>query len=387
MKQTEIIGHIFKQQFEIEPEVICYAPGRVNLLGDHTDYNDGFVLPAAIDVGTTIAASRRDDDQVVAFAEGYSTKVDCFSLENIAFSHEEMWRNYVRGTLKCLRESHTNFGGVNLAITGNVPQGAGLSSSASFEMAILKTIVDLYQLDLDGVTAALMGQRAENEFVGCQCGIMDQLVSALGLEGHAMLLDCRSLTFQDAPIPDGMVILVVNSNVQRGLVDSEYNARRQQCEEVARILNVPALRDVSLEQLNGAKKNLSQEQYRRARHVVSENTRTIAAMTAMKINDIKTLGSLMDLSHDSLRDDYEVTTKELDGLVCIIKSVINDAGGVRMTGGGFGGCVVALIPAELEQAVIAVVEAQYSSQFGLEAEIYRCHASTGAFRAVNRNSV
>ena len=387
MKQTEIIGHIFKQQFEIEPEVICYAPGRVNLLGDHTDYNDGFVLPAAIDVGTTIAASRRDDDQVVAFAEGYSTKVDCFSLENIAFSHEEMWRNYVRGTLKCLRESHTNFGGVNLAITGNVPQGAGLSSSASFEMAILKTIVDLYQLDLDGVTAALMGQRAENEFVGCQCGIMDQLVSALGLEGHAMLLDCRSLTFQDAPIPDGMVILVVNSNVQRGLVDSEYNARRQQCEEVTRILNVPALRDVSLEQLNGAKKNLSQEQYRRARHVVSENTRTIAAMTAMKINDIKTLGSLMGQSHDSLRDDYEVTTKELDGLVCIVKSVINDAGGVRMTGGGFGGCVVALIPAELEQAVIAVVEAQYSSQFGLEAEIYRCHASTGAFRAVNRNYV
>ena len=387
MKQAEVIEQIFEQQFKIEPEVICYAPGRVNLLGDHTDYNDGFVLPAAIDAGTTIAASRRDDDQVVAFAEGYSINVDCFSLENIAFSHKEMWRNYVRGTLKCLRESNTDFGGVNLAITGNVPQGAGLSSSASFEMAILKTIVDLYQLDLNGVTAALMGQRAENEFVGCQCGIMDQLVSALGLEGHAMLLDCRSLTFQDAPIPDGMVILVVNSNVQRGLVDSEYNARRQQCEEVARILNVPALRDVSLGQLNGAKRNLSQEQYRRARHVVTENARTIAAMTAMKINDIKTLGSLMGQSHDSLRYDYEVTTKELDGLVCIINSVINDAGGVRMTGGGFGGCVVALIPAELEQAVIAAVAAQYSPQFGLEAEIYRCHASTGAFRAGNRNYV
>ena len=387
MKQAEVIEQIFEQQFKIEPEVICYAPGRVNLLGDHTDYNDGFVLPAAIDVGTTIAASRRNDNQVVAFAEGYSTNVDCFSLENIAFSHKEMWRNYVRGTLKCLRESNTDFGGVNLAITGNVPQGAGLSSSASFEMAILKTIVDLYQLDLKGVTAALMGQRAENEFVGCQCGIMDQLVSALGLEGHAMLLDCRSLTFQDAPIPDGMVILVVNSNVQRGLVDSEYNARRQQCEEVASILNVPALRDVSLEQLNGAMRNLSQEQYRRARHVVTENARTIAAMTAMQANDIETLGSLMGQSHDSLRDDYEVTTKELDGLVCIINSVINDAGGVRMTGGGFGGCVVALIPAELEQAVIAAVAAQYSPQFGLEAEIYRCHASTGAFRAGNRNYV
>ena len=384
MDQAAIISQIFKQQFKCDPEVVCYAPGRVNLLGDHTDYNDGFVLPAAIDVGTTIAASRRDDSKVVAFAEGYSTEVDCFSLENITFSQTEMWRNYVRGTLKCLRETNSDFGGVNLAITGNVPQGAGLSSSASFEMAILKTIVDLYQLDLDGVAAALLGQRAENEFVGCNCGIMDQLVSSLGLVGHAMLLDCRSLTYEDAPIPKGMVILVVNSNVQRGLVDSEYNARRQQCEEVARVLDVRALRDVSLEQLNEAE-NLSEEQYRRARHVITENARTVAAMTAMQASDIKTLGSLMGQSHDSLRDDYEVTTKELDGLVSIIKGVIGDAGGVRMTGGGFGGCVVALIPADLESAVIAAVGVQYSSQFGLEAEVYRCMASTGAFRLINRN--
>jgi galactokinase len=284
-----------------------------------------------------------------------------------------------------LRETNSDFGGVNLAITGNVPQGAGLSSSASFEMAILKTIVDLYQLDLDGVAAALLGQRAENEFVGCHCGIMDQLVSSLGLVGHAMLLDCRSLTYQDAPIPKGMVILVVNSNVQRGLVDSEYNARRQQCEEVARVLDVRALRDVSLEQLNDAAGNLSEQQYRRARHVVTENARTVAAMTAMQANDIKTLGSLMGQSHDSLRDDYEVTTKELDGLVSIIKGVIGDVGGVRMTGGGFGGCVVALIPADFEPAVIAAVAAQYSPQFGLEAEVYRCKASTGAFRPINRN--
>ena len=384
MDQAAIISQIFKQQFNCDPEVVCYAPGRVNLLGDHTDYNEGFVLPAAIDVGTTIAASRRDDSKVVAFAEGYSTEVDCFSLENITFSQTEMWRNYVRGTLKCLRETNSDFGGVNLAITGNVPQGAGLSSSASVEMAILKTIVDLYQLELEGVTAALLGQRAENEFVGCNCGIMDQLVSSLGLEGHAMLLDCRSLTYEDAPIPAGMVILVVNSNVQRGLVDSEYNARRQQCEEVVRVLDVRALRDVSLEQLNEAG-NLSEEQYRRARHVITENARTVAAMTAMQASDIKTLGSLMGQSHDSLRDDYEVTTKELDGLVSIIKGVIGDAGGVRMTGGGFGGCVVALIPADLESAVIAAVGVQYSPQFGLEAEVYRCMASTGAFRLINRN--
>jgi galactokinase len=385
MDQAEIIGQIFNQQFKVDPEVMCYAPGRVNLLGDHTDYNDGFVLPAAIDVGTTIAASRRDDGQVVAFAEGYSAEVDCFSLENITFSQAEMWRNYVRGTLKCLRETNGDFGGVNLAITGNVPQGAGLSSSASFEMAILKTIVDLYQLDLEGVAAALLGQRAENEFVGCHCGIMDQLVSSLGLEGHAMLLDCRSLTYQDAPIPEGMVILVVNSNVQRGLVDSEYNARRQQCEEVASILGVRALRDVSLEQLNDTSGNLSEQQYRRARHVITENARTVAAMTAMQASDIEALGRLMGQSHDSLRDDYEVSTSELDGLVSIIKGVIGDAGGVRMTGGGFGGCVVALIPTAFEPAVIAAVAAQYSPQFGLEAEVYRCRASTGAFRPISRN--
>jgi galactokinase len=385
MDQAEIIGQIFKQQFKVDPEVMCYAPGRVNLLGDHTDYNDGFVLPAAIDVGTTIAASRRDDGQVVAFAEGYSAEVDCFSLENITFSQAEMWRNYVRGTLKCLRETNGDFGGVNLAITGDVPQGAGLSSSASFEMAILKTIVDLYQLDLEGVAAALLGQRAENEFVGCHCGIMDQLVSSLGLEGHAMLLDCRSLTYQDAPIPEGMVILVVNSNVQRGLVDSEYNARRQQCEEVASILGVRALRDVSLEQLNDTSGNLSEQQYRRARHVITENARTVAAMTAMQASDIEALGRLMGQSHDSLRDDYEVSTSELDGLVSIIKGVIGDAGGVRMTGGGFGGCVVALIPTAFEPAVIAAVAAQYSPQFGLEAEVYRCRASTGAFRPISRN--
>jgi galactokinase len=385
MDQAEIIGQIFKQQFKVDPEVMCYAPGRVNLLGDHTDYNDGFVLPVAIDVGTTIAASRRDDGQVVAFAEGYSAEVDCFSLENITFSQAEMWRNYVRGTLKCLRETNGDFGGVNLAITGNVPQGAGLSSSASFEMAILKTIVDLYQLDLEGVAAALLGQRAENEFVGCHCGIMDQLVSSLGLEGHAMLLDCRSLTYQDAPIPEGMVILVVNSNVQRGLVDSEYNARRQQCEEVASILGVRALRDVSLEQLNDTSGNLSEQQYRRARHVITENARTVAAMTAMQASDIEALGRLMGQSHDSLRDDYEVSTSELDGLVSIIKGVIGDAGGVRMTGGGFGGCVVALIPTAFEPAVIAAVAAQYSPQFGLEAEVYRCRASTGAFRPISRN--
>ena len=379
MHQAEIIGQIFKQQFNVDPEVICYAPGRVNLLGDHTDYNDGFVLPAAIDVGTTIAASRRDDGQVVAFAEGYSAEVDCFSLENITFSHTEMWRNYVRGTLKYLRESNSDFGGVNLAITGNVPQGAGLSSSASFEMAILKTIVDLYQLDLEGVAAALLGQRAENEFVGCNCGIMDQLISSMGKQGHAMLLDCRSLTFEYAVIPKGMLLVIVNSNVKRGLVDSEYNTRREQCEAAAKHFNKPALRDVTLEELEAEQANLPPLIYKRAKHIVTENTRTELALKALNVNDMVTMSQLMAQSHLSMKNDFDITTSQIDFLVDITAQVLGDKGGVRMTGGGFGGCIVALTPDHLVEQVRNTIDTHYYAKTGLQADVYVCLASQGAF--------
>ena len=371
---------IFQQRFNCRPDVVCEAPGRVNLLGDHTDYNDGFVLPAAINFGTYIAASKRHDKQIFAYAEDYGSALDSFSLDDIAFNQNQMWSNYLRGTLKLLQRQGAEFGGINLIVTGNVPQGAGLSSSASFEIAILKTVCELYQLELDGVKAALLAQRAENEFVGCNCGIMDQLISALGLEGHAMLLDCRALTYSDAPIPAGMEIVVVNSNVRRGLVDSEYNQRRQECEQVAEIARKPALRDMSLQALDKVQKSLSDRQYRRARHVITENGRTLAALDAMAANDIGTLSHLMKQSHQSLRDDFDVSTKELDGLVEIIDQVIGNSGGVRMTGGGFGGCVVALVPISSVQLVIEAVQRQYPQRYGLTPDIYRCQASTGAFR-------
>ncbi|MDN4501418.1 galactokinase [Alteromonadaceae bacterium BrNp21-10] len=375
-----LVKTLFEQQFSASPELVCHAPGRVNLIGDHTDYNDGFVLPAAINFGTSIAATARDDNKIVVYAHDCDQQTSEFQLDNIEFSEYMMWSNYVRGTLKVILETCPQIKGANLVVSGNVPQGAGLSSSASFEVAIVKTFVSLFDLDIDGVKAALMGQRAENTFVGCNCGIMDQLISAMGQQDHAMLLDCRDLSFEDAPIPTGLSVFIVNSNVKRGLVDSAYNLRRQQCEEVAKHFNQPALRDVSLEQLQSAKGQLSEESFRRARHVITENTRTVEALTALKANDIARMSILMKASHDSLRDDFEVTTKEMDGLVDIIDSVIGNQGGVRMTGGGFGGCVVALIPAEMVAAVTAEVENQYPQQFGLQPNIYICTASQGAFR-------
>ena len=383
MTEFDAITWRFEQQFQCQPEVVCRAPGRVNLIGDHTDYNQGFVLPAAIDVGTTIAASLGEGNQVCVMAMDYTDEIDNFALDNITFSYDSMWRNYVRGTLACLKQHFEGIAGVNMVVTGNVPQGAGLSSSASFEIAILKAIAVLYQLDLNGVKAALIGQQAENDFVGCNCGIMDQLVSALGLAGHAMLLDCRSLSYQDVPIPKGLVLMVVNSNIQRGLVDSEYNSRRQQCEEVAKTLHVEALRDLSLEQLETAKDSLPEVHFRRARHVITENTRTLDAMHALQANDLTLLGQLMAQSHASLKEDYQVTTPELDGLVDMIDAVVDSNGGARMTGGGFGGSVVALMPEEKVADVIAAVEEGYSLRFGLVADIHQFKASAGAFRGSN----
>lgn len=371
----------FQQQFSTPCDIVCYAPGRVNVIGDHTDYNDGFVLPAAINYGTAIAASKRDDNQVLVYAHDCDQQTSQFSLDDIQFDQDMMWSNYVRGTIAMLQKKFPEVGGATLAVTGNVPQGAGLSSSASFEIAILKTFASLYDLPLDGIQAALLGQQAENQFVGCNCGIMDQLISAMGQESNAMLLDCRALTFEDAPIPAGFSFVIVNSNVKRGLVDSEYNLRREQCEAVAKHFGVKALRDLTLEQLQSEQANLSEVEYRRARHVISENDRTLAALEALKANDIATMSELMMASHLSLKDDFEVTTPEMDALVEIIAEVIGQQGGTRMTGGGFGGCVVALAPSELVEPIKAAISAQYEQRSGLVADVYVCTAEQGAFRA------
>lgn len=379
MSLQETVQQLFIEHFSYVPSHVVHGPGRVNLIGDHTDYNDGFVLPAAINFGTYIAASLRDDRIVRVKAVDCNNETVEFSLDDISFNDDKMWANYVGGTLLALMNAFPDIKGADLTVTGNVPQGAGLSSSASFEVAILKTFSDLNGLSLDGVEAALMGQKAENEFVGCNCGIMDQLISALGKEDNAMLLDCRSLTYQYAPVPTGMALVIVNSNVKRGLVDSEYNTRREQCEAVAKYFDKPALRDVSIAQLEAAQSDIDEVLYKRARHVITENNRTEAALKALVNNDMRAMSLLMAESHISLKDDFAVTTPEMDYLVEIIGGVIGQQGGVRMTGGGFGGCIVALTPNELVDDVKHIIADKYQDKTGLSADVYVCVAKDGAF--------
>ncbi|EST58185.1 galactokinase [Proteus cibi] len=369
----------FSSIFGYVPTHFIQAPGRVNLIGEHTDYNDGFVLPCAINYQMVVAAAKREDNTIRVIAVDYQNEVDEFSLDNtIEFLPNKMWANYVRGVIHFLQKDNYSFHGMDIAISGNVPQGAGLSSSAALEVAIGQTVKTLYQLPISQKEIALNGQKAENQFVGCNCGIMDQLISACGEENHALLIDCRSLETSAVTMPENGVVMIINTNKKRGLVDSEYNTRRQQCEEAARILNVAALRDATLEDLLAKKALMSEVVYRRARHVITENSRTLDAAEALRQGDLTTLSQLMMQSHHSMRDDFEITVNEVDSLVEIVKSVIGDRGGVRMTGGGFGGCVVALVTPDLVDKVVDSVKAQYEAKTGLKETIYVCSASQGA---------
>ena len=369
----------FPRVFGYEPTHHIQAPGRVNLIGEHTDYNDGFVLPCAINYQTVVAAKQRDDRLVRVVACDYQDAQDEFSLDApIEFVADKMWANYIRGVVKCLLQRGFEFGGVDIAVSGNVPQGAGLSSSAALEVVIGQTFKTLYNLAISQAEIALNGQQAENEFVGCNCGIMDQLISAQGQDNHALLIDCRSLECQSVSMPEDMAVVIINSNKQRGLVDSEYNTRRQQCEEAAQIFGVKALRDVTIEQFVAKQNELSPDVAKRARHVITENTRTVEAAKALEEGNITLLAQLMEQSHNSMRDDFEITVKEIDTLVDIVKDVVGEQGGVRMTGGGFGGCVVSLVPPQLVDAVKQAIAEQYEAKTGLKETIYVCHATDGA---------
>jgi galactokinase len=370
---------VFETQFAATPSHCFRAPGRVNLIGEHTDYNDGFVLPAAINFQTVVVAEARDDDQVVVVAADYGEQTSRFSLSDpITSDPEAAWSNYVRGVAWVLQGQGYPLQGVNMVIAGDIPQGAGLSSSASLEVVVGTALTTISGVSLSGQELARYGQRAENEFVGMNCGIMDQFISALGREGHALLLDCRSLEYKDVPIPDDTAIVIANSNVRRGLVDSEYNARRQECEAAATYFGVPALRDVSGQLFEQHAARLDPVVAKRARHIISENARTIAAADALKSNDLTLMGQFMAQSHVSMRDDFEITVPPIDALVDIIGDVVGEQGGVRMTGGGFGGCVVALTPGLLVPEIKHVISKKYPAASGLEATIYVCEASPGA---------
>ena len=370
---------IFVYSFGYPPSLTIQAPGRVNLIGEHTDYNDGFVLPCAIDYQTVISCAKRDDRLVRVVAADYDNQVDEFSLDKPILAHDtQQWSNYVRGVVKHLQKRDKNFGGADLVISGNVPQGAGLSSSASLEVAVGKVFQQLYHLSLDGAQLALNGQEAENQFVGCNCGIMDQLISALGKKDHALLIDCRSLGTKAVSMPKGVAVVIINSNFKRTLVGSEYNTRRQQCETGARFFSQKALRDVELAKFNAVAHELDPVVAKRVRHVLTENIRTVEAADALAKGDLVRMGQLMAESHASMRDDFEITVPQIDALVEIVKATIGDKGGVRMTGGGFGGCVVALIPEELFPAVEKAVADQYEAKTGIKETFYVCKASEGA---------
>jgi galactokinase len=365
----------FAKRFGGPPAWVVRAPGRVNLIGEHTDYNDGFVLPLAIDRAVWIALRPRSDPQVAVYSVDYQQGggFDLTHLEN----SKSGWLEYLKGTAWSLVDAGFVLAGWEGVLQGDVPLGAGLSSSAALEMATARAFAAASNLPWTPSRMALLGQKAENRWVGVNCGIMDQLISAAGKANHALLIDCRSLDTEAVPFPQGTAVAVLDTSTRRGLVDSAYNERRSQCEAAAQFFQVKALRDVSLERFNREADGLDSVTRRRARHVIGENERTLRAADAMRRGDAALLGQLMSQSHESLRDDYEVSS---DALNAMVECARRHSGciGARMTGAGFGGCAVALIDAQAAADFVQQTTAAYEKATGQKPAIYICRATDGA---------
>ena len=376
-----MIEKSFERIFGGKAEVAVRAPGRVNLIGEHTDYNDGFVLPAAIDRTIEMAGRRRPDRTVRLHSLDFSDAVE-FSLEAIERTAEHSWSFFSAGVTKFLLEDGFKLPGADIVFGGDIPREAGLSSSAAVEVATVAFWRKLAGLEFDPVYGVKLARRAENEFVGMPCGVMDQFASALSRQGHALFLDCRDLSFRHVPLQAGVKIVVCNSGVKRALTQSEYEVRLKQCRQaVAQLgstgLAVKSLRDVDLDDLEGARQALGDLLFRRAHHVVSENQRVLQAVEVLEGGDLERFGQLMYASHESLRDDYEVSSKELDTLVDLARRQPGVLG-ARMTGAGFGGCTVNLVQAEAAEDFARAVGQGYKQRLGLEADVYVCQASDGA---------
>ena len=368
----------FVRRFGRPSRWTAVAPGRVNLIGEHTDYNDGFVLPMAIDRYVVIAADRADAS--AADARLYSSLLDHWAtvaVEPPFAPGAEPWARYVQGVVAGCRAAGLAPGPFAAVVASDLPPGAGLSSSAALEVAAATLIEAMTDQRLDPLQKALLCQKAEHDFAGVPCGIMDQCASVMGREGALLLLDCRSRAVRPTPLADPEVVaLIVNSNVRHALTDGGYASRRRQCEEAAHALGVPALRDVSGEQLEAARGRLDDVHYRRARHVVGEIGRTVAAAEAIPHGDWATVGELMYASHASLRDDYQVSCNELDLLV----DLAAEAGviGSRMTGGGFGGCTISLVRRQTLDAVVRHVHEGYLRKTGRKATAFMTRPVDGA---------
>jgi galactokinase len=365
----------FGLRFDAVPVFIVRAPGRVNLIGEHTDYNDGFVLPMAIDRAIWIAGRPRGDCRVLAHSLDLDQTVE-FVLGDI--EREQVgWGEYLKGVAWALQEAGYALQGWEGVVSGDVPIGSGLSSSAALQMAAARAFAQVSDLAWDPTTMARIGLRAENEWVGMNCGIMDQMISAAGKADHALMIDCRSLEMQPVPLPPGTAVVILDTATRRELVDSAYNERRAQCEAAARSLGVPALRDVGLPQFEAQAHRLDDLIRRRARHVITENDRTLRAAEVMRRGEAVELGQLMNGSHASLRDDYEVSSGELDHIVACAR-LEESCYGARMTGAGFGGCAVALVRAGAAQSLGAVVSDCYRAATGITPNVYVCTATDGA---------
>jgi galactokinase len=357
------------------------APGRVNLIGEHTDYNDGFVMPAAIDLSVFVRVWPREDRKLKIRAEEFNDEIE-FDLDEPDPVASDHWSDYAVGVAVMLEGAGYRLRGADLQLRGDVPLGSGLSSSAAVEVATGCALTANSGVSIDARELALICQKAENEFVGARVGIMDQFTSLFGQAQHALLLDCRSLEFKLLPLPDTVNLVICNTMVKHSLASSAYNERRAQCEAGVRhfaqyLPNVKALRDVTIEQLDQFGGDLPELVYRRCRHVITENARVLAAAEALKQHDLHRFGELMAESHESLRDDYEVSSRELDVMVALADRV-DGVYGARMTGGGFGGSTVNLVATENVEEFKQTVPKEYHRIIGLQPEIYVCEPSDGA---------
>jgi galactokinase len=384
MRKSDLINataEAFKAKFGIPPACVSSAPGRVNLIGEHTDYNNGYVFPVAINRQTVIAASLRKDKLLCIHTHNFNSFVEV-PLERLARTKEKSWSNYIKGVASVLQDDGRTLSGANLLINSDIPNGAGLSSSAALEMATAYALLTLNAIAMPPLDVINVCHNAEFEFVGVHCGIMDQFISCMGKKDHALFLDCESLQYEHVPIPAGCKLVVCDTGVKRSLAASEYNIRRQQCSEGAQQLSyvvpsVKSLRDVSVKQFEQHKKNLGDIIQKRCRHVIYENERVLQSVAALKRNDLSEFGKLMYQSHMSLKNDYEVSCAELDAVVDICAEV-DGVYGARMTGGGFGGAAICFVKSEHADDVVKQLQVEYPRMTGHKPTIQVCTVEDGA---------
>lgn len=386
MVESSVIAAAFRDRYQRQPRLFR-APGRVNLIGEHTDYNDGFVMPLAIDRDTVVAAAERHDG-IVAI---YSTNLEEAATIDLGVNRSSSrghWSSYVEGVIRLMIQAGARIKGADLLVRSDVPEGAGLSSSAALELSTAICFASLFDADIPKTQLALISQKAEHQYAGTKCGIMDQYISAHGEKGQALLIDCRDLTFERIPadIPETNWV-VIDTKVKHSLASSEYNRRREECEEAVSLLGkhrmgIKALRDVTSEELRTIGGDLPPTIMKRAMHVITENERTLEAASALRKQDAAGVGTLMFESHRSLRHDYQVTSPELDFLVDAAAQY-EGCYGSRMTGGGFGGCTISLVAQDRAEAFADHLLKGYKQKFGQGGEIYMIRSANGAHEIMN----